>query len=151
MNASNCATFAKERAARPAKSGSVSCGQFERYLGMQIQTVTEEEVILTMPFRADVSQSKGFMHGGAITALAHSSLAVAIKSRLSEDNDIEIITLSIRFHNNTISSGVARAVAKVTDMNERDIRGEAIIYDDHGNKIATFGAAYRKDRAIKRN
>ena len=150
MSGRNCAAFAKEVVAGPVGlSGSVSCAPFERYLGIQIEEATEEEAVLTMPFRANLSQTKGFMHGGAITSLAHSSLAVAIKSRLSEDNDIEIITFSVRFHNNTISGGVARAVARVTDMNERDIRGEAIVYDDHGNKIVTFGAAYRKDRVIK--
>lgn len=127
-------------------SDQVACAPFEEYLGMRIEEAGRERTVLSMDFRTKLAQSKGFMHGGAIASLAHSTLAVAIKTQLTEGNDFEIITFSLRFHG-TLNGGTVKAHARIVDLNERDIIGEVQVFDQRGGKAATFTAAYRKNRA----
>ena len=119
---------------------------FEEYLGLTIEECTRVKTVLAMPFKVKLAQAKGFLHGGAIASLAHSALAVAIKARLPDQNDIEILAMSLRFLN-PVRGGVVRAVATIAEMNDRDIQGEVTVYNDKGEKAATLTAAYRKNRA----
>lgn len=125
-----------------------ACAPFEEYLGMRIVRADAESTEMTLNFNVKHAQAKGLMHGGAIASLAHSTAAVAIKKKLPPGSDIEIITFSIRFHA-PIRGGSIRACGRVTEDNEKDIWGEALVYNGNGDKVATFSAAYRKDRARK--
>jgi uncharacterized protein (TIGR00369 family) len=126
----------------------VACAPFEEYLGMRIEEASRDRTVLSLPFKTKLAQAKGLMHGGAIASLAHTTLAVAIKTQLPEGNDIEIITFSLRFHL-PVRGGVVTACGRVTEMNEKDIWGEVLVYNDKGEKTATFSAAYRKNRVRK--
>ena len=129
----------------PLSAGS-DRAPFEEYLGITIEECTRTSTVLTMPFKVKLAQAKGLMHGGAIGSLAHSALAVAIKAQLPDQNDIEIIAISLRFLN-PVRGGAVRAEAKISEMNERDIQGEVIVFNEKGEKAATLTAAYRKNRA----
>lgn len=126
----------------------IACAPFEEYLGMKIDKSDQSGTDMSMPFNVKLAQSKGLMHGGAIASLAHTTLAVAIKKQLPVGSDIEIITFSLRFHL-PVRGGTVRASGKVIEETERDIRGEVLVYNCHGEKAATFSAAYRKERARK--
>ncbi|HEX5772908.1 MAG TPA: PaaI family thioesterase [Geomobilimonas sp.] len=126
----------------------IACAPFEEYLGMKIDKSDQSGTDMSMPFNVKLAQSKGLMHGGAIASLAHTTLAVAIKKQLPVGSDIEIITFSLRFHL-PVRGGMVRASGKVVEETERDIRGEVLVYNCHGEKAATFSAAYRKERARK--
>ena len=64
----------------------IACAPFEEYLGMRIEDAAAGEAVLSMPFKVKLAQDKGVMHGGAVTALADTAVAMAIKSvaRLTE-------------------------------------------------------------------
>ena len=126
----------------------IECAPFEEYLGMKIEKSDRSGTEMSMPFNVKLAQSKGLMHGGAIASLAHTTLAVAIKKQLPVGNDIEIITFSLRFHL-PVRGGMVRASGRVIEETDRDIRGEVLVYNCHGEKAATFSAAYRKERARK--
>lgn len=126
----------------------IACAPFEEYLGMKIEPSESGCTEFSMPFKVKLAQSKGLVHGGAIAALAHTTLAVAIKKQLSVASDIEILTFSLRFHQ-PIRGGVVRASGKIVEETEKDIRGEVVVYNSRGEKAATYGAVYRKDRARK--
>jgi len=129
-------------------SRDIACAPFEEYLGMKIEESGRDRTVLTMPYTVKLAQAKGLMHGGAIASLAHTTLAVAIKTQLPAGSDIEILTFSLRFHV-PIRSGLVRASGTIVEAGEKDIRGEVLIYTDKGEKAATFSAAYRKERARK--
>lgn len=139
----------KEEAPFPATlTDTIACAPFEEYLGMKIEASAPGSTELSMPFMVKHAQSKGFMHGGAIAALAHTTLAVAIKKQLPAGSDIEIITFSLRVHL-PVRGGTVRAVGKIVEESDKDIRGEVLVYNAKGEKSVTYSAVYRKDRARK--
>ncbi len=124
----------------------IACAPFEEYLGMRIEEAGHGRAVLSMPFRVKLSQGKGLLHGGAVTALADTAVAMAIKSVLPEGTHFVTMELSLKFHA-PIRSGVVRAVASIEERDERTIKGLAEVFDDQGVKAATFNSVFR----VKRN
>lgn len=122
--------------------GWIACAPFEEYLGMKIEEAADGRAILTMPFQVKLAQGKGLMHGGAVTALADTAVAMAIKSLLPEDTHFATIELGLRFHA-PVRGGIVRAVATVAERDERTIKGEAEVFDEDGVKVATFTSVFR--------
>ncbi|WP_243374758.1 PaaI family thioesterase [Geotalea sp. SG265] len=123
----------------------IACAPFEEYLGMTIEEAAEGHAVLTMPFTVKLSQGVGFMHGGAITALADTAVAMAIKSVLPEGSNFVTMDLGLKFHA-PVRSGVVRAVARIIERDERNIKGEAEVFDGEGIKVATFSSVFRVRR-----
>ncbi|HTP64719.1 MAG TPA: PaaI family thioesterase [Geobacteraceae bacterium] len=120
----------------------IACAPFEEYLGMRIEHAGEGRAILTMPFRVKLSQGKGLMHGGAVTALADTAVAMAIKSVLPEDSHFATVALDLKFHA-PVRGGIVRAEARITERDERNIRGEAEVFDEKEVKVATFTSHFK--------
>lgn len=123
----------------------IACAPFEEYLGISIDEAAEGRAVLTMPFNVKLSQGVGFMHGGAITALADTAVAMAIKSVLSEGSNFVTMDLGLKFHA-PVRSGVVKAEARIVERDERNIKGIAEIFDEQGKKVATFTAMFRLRR-----
>ena len=123
----------------------IACAPFEEYLGMHIDASHDGKATLTMPFQVKHAQGKGLMHGGALTALADTAVAMAIKSLLPEDSHFATTNLALQFHA-PVKGGTVRAEALITSRDDREITGEACIYDDNGVKVATFTSTFRVKR-----
>ncbi len=123
----------------------IACAPFEEYLGMRIEEASDGRAVLFMPFLARLAQGKGLMHGGAITALADTAVAMAIKSVLPEDTHFATVELSLKFHA-PVRSGTVRAVARITERDDRTIKGTAEVFDGNGVKTATFQSVFRVKR-----
>lgn len=120
----------------------IACAPFEEYLGMNIEEAEGGRATLTMPFKARLAQGAGFMHGGAITALADTAVAMAIKTVLEEGSNFVTMELSLKFHA-PVRCGMVKAVARVTARDDRNINGEAVIWDENNVKVATFASVFR--------
>jgi uncharacterized protein (TIGR00369 family) len=125
--------------------GWIACAPFEEYLGMRIEEAAEGRAVLTMRFLVKLAQGKGLMHGGAITSLADTAVAMAIKSVLPEGSHFVTTELCLKFHA-PVKSGTVRAVAALTERDERTIKGQAEIFDENGVKTATFQSVFRVKR-----
>jgi acyl-CoA thioesterase len=125
--------------------GWIACAPFEEYLGMRIEEAKGGLAILTMPFKVKLAQGKGLMHGGAVTALADTAVAMAIKSLLPEDSHFATVALDLKFHA-PVRGGTVRAEARVTERDERNIRGAAEVFDEYGVKVATFTSHFKVKR-----
>lgn len=68
-------------------------------LGVSIAEVAPGRVTLRLPFRADLTQQHGFLHAGAIAALADSACGYAALSLMPRDAAV----LSIEFKINMLS------------------------------------------------
>ena len=123
----------------------IACAPFEEYLGMRIDEAEGGRAVLTMPFKVRLAQGKGLMHGGAVTALADTAVAMAIKSILPDDTHFATTDLALKFHA-PVRGGTVRAEARIIAKDDRLITGEAVVYDDQGNKVATFTSAFRVKR-----
>ena len=125
--------------------GWIACAPFEEYLGMRIEEAAVGRAVLTMPFKVKLAQGKGLLHGGAVTALADTAVAMAIKSLLPEGSHFATVELGLSFHA-PVRGGVVRAIARVTERDERTIRGEAEVFDEKGTKVATFHSLFKVKR-----
>ncbi|HEY6008741.1 MAG TPA: PaaI family thioesterase [Geobacteraceae bacterium] len=123
----------------------IAAAPFEDYLEMRIEEAADGRAILTMPFKVKHAQGKGLMHGGAITSLADTAVAMAIKSLLPEGSHFATVELGLSFHA-PVRGGAVRAVARVTERDERTIRGEAEVFDAQGTKVATFHSLFKVKR-----
>lgn len=123
----------------------IACAPFEEYLGMAIEEAAAGRSVLSMPFTVKLAQGKGLMHGGAVTALADTAVAMAIKSMLPEDTHFVTTDLSLKFLA-PVRYGTVRAVARAVVLDERNIKGEAEVFDETGRKVATFTSLFRVKR-----
>jgi len=123
----------------------IACAPVEEYLGMRIEEAKDGRACLSMQFKVKLAQGKGLMHGGAVTALADTAVAMAIKSLLPEDSHFATVEMALKFHA-PVRGGSVRAVARVTERDERNIRGEAEIFDENGVKVATFTSHFKVKR-----
>lgn len=123
----------------------IACAPFEEYLGMSIDEAAHGRAVLTMPFTVKLSQGVGFMHGGAITALADTAVAMAIKSMLPEGSNFVTMDLGLKFHA-PVRTGTVRAEARIMERDERNIKGIADVFDEQGIKVATFTSVFRLRR-----
>lgn len=120
----------------------IACAPFEEYLGMRIEQAAAGQAVLSMPFKVKLAQGKGFMHGGAVTALADTAVAIAIKSVLPEGTNFVTVDLGLKFHA-PVTGGTVKAVAWIVERDDRNIKGEAEVFDESGVKVATFTSVFR--------
>ncbi|WP_224982579.1 PaaI family thioesterase [Geomonas agri] len=121
-------------------SGWIACAPFEEYLGMRIEEAGDGRAVLSMPFKLKLAQGVGLMHGGAITSLADTAVAMAIKSILPEGSDFVTVDLHLKFFA-AVREGSVRAVARATPQDERKIVGVAEIFNGD-TKVAEFNAFF---------
>lgn len=122
--------------------GWVACAPYEEYLEMVIEEARNGRAVLAMPFRVKHAQGKGLMHGGAVTSLADTAVAMAIKSLLPEGTNFVTTELSLKFHA-AVYGGAVKAVASAEQLDERNFKGTAEVFDVHGVKVATFSSLFR--------
>ena len=123
----------------------IACSPFEEYLDIRIEEANAGRAVLTMPFKVKLAQGMGLMHGGAVTALADTAVATAIKSLLPEGINFVTTTFSLKFHA-PIAGGRVKAIAEATREDERTIKGFAEVFDEKGVKAATFQSVFRAKR-----
>jgi uncharacterized protein (TIGR00369 family) len=120
----------------------IACAPFEEYLGMAIESAAGGKAALSMTFRVKHAQGKGLMHGGAVTALADTAVAMAVKSLLPEGTHFVTTEFCLKFHA-PLYGGVVRAEAETAWQDERNLDGIAVVYAEDGTKAATFTAKFR--------
>jgi acyl-CoA thioesterase len=146
MNESNYSLPVVKDAPLPFRMPAwIALAPFETYLGMNIDEAANGRAVLSMPFRVAHCQGAGLMHGGAMTSLADTALAIAIKTLLPEGTHFATIELSMQFKN-PVRWGTIRGIAEVTDRAERDITGTVAIVDEDGITAAIFQARFRVKR-----
>lgn len=123
----------------------IATAPFEEYLDMAIEEAENGRSLLTMPFRVKHCQGKGLMHGGAITALADTAVAMAIKSMLPEGSHFVTMEMKLKFHA-PINGGTVKALAVAEFHDDRTIYGTAEVFDWNGVKSATFTSVFRVKR-----
>jgi len=125
--------------------GWVSTAPFEDLLQMHIESAYKGKAVLRMPFTVKHAMGAGLMHGGALTSLADTAVAMAIKSLLAPGTHFATIDLQGRFLA-PVSAGEVRAEAFVSGPKGRDFTGEATLYDEDGREVYHFTSRFRVAR-----
>lgn len=125
--------------------GWLDTAPFEVLLGMRIEELGDGRAVLSMPFTVQLSQGGGVLHGGALTALADTAVALAVKTRLPDGTRFGTRELSMRFLAPVREGGVT-AVAAVERVEGRSFFAGAELLDAGGELVARFSAEFRVAR-----
>jgi uncharacterized protein (TIGR00369 family) len=120
----------------------VDTAPFEELLNMKIQEAKEGQAFLTMPFTVKLSQGGGLLHGGALTALADTAVAMAMKSLLPEGTAFATTELTMKFLA-PVMKGEVKANAHVEGPKGRTLLGHATVFDAEDRPVAEFQATFR--------
>ena len=114
---------------------------FAKLLGIEVDSVEPGHAVLSMKLRDDLMRNSGIAHGGAIATLIDSAMAIAIMALLEENERTVTVDLTIHYLR-PISSGTARASARVVRFGRRVITVSAELFDDAGKLAATAISTY---------
>lgn len=125
-----------------ALNGWIDTAPFEDLCGITIERAEGGRAVLTMPFAVRLAQGGGVAHGGALTTLADTAVAMAIKSLLPEGTVFATTELTTRFLA-PVRRGRMRAEASVSGPQGRTLHGEASIFDEEGREVVRFTCIFR--------
>lgn len=125
--------------------GWIDTAPFEEFIGLRIAEARDGRALLTLPFTVKLAQGGGLMHGGALTSLADTAVAMAIKSLLPPGTQFATTELSMKFLA-PVREGMVTARAEVQGPQGRTFFGEAVLTDDQGREVARFQSVFRVAR-----
>ena len=123
----------------------IDTAPFEDLVGITIESAAAGKAVLTFPYTLKLSQGGGVLHGGALTTLADTAVAMAIKSLLPAGTVFATTDLAMRFLA-PVEQGLVRAEAEVSGPEGRTFTGQAELYDESGERVAVFTSTFRVAR-----
>ncbi|OEU53986.1 MAG: hypothetical protein BA862_11625 [Desulfobulbaceae bacterium S3730MH12] len=126
----------------------LSCAPFESLLQMEIKSAANGHAVLSMPFLHQFSQGAGLLHGGALTSLADTAVAIACKSMLAPGTHFATLSLESTFLA-PVQEGIVTAHAVVTksETDRRTLHGQATVKDQNGKEVMRFTSLFRIARS----
>jgi len=70
---------------------------FPNLLGIRVEELRRDYARLSMPWRPDLNQPQGLMHGGAIATLIDTAVVPAIGTAYDDDRPFSTIEMSVRY------------------------------------------------------
>ena len=119
--------------------GWLSCAPFEDLLHLKIEKAAGVQAVLSMPFLYQFSQGAGFLHGGALTSLADTAVAIACKSLLPVGTHFATLSLESTFLT-PVQEGIVTAYAVISkSKNDKYLlHGGATVKNQNGRDIMRF-------------
>jgi len=125
--------------------GWIATAPFEDLVGISIESAAAGRAVLTFPFTLKLAQGGGVLHGGALTTLADTAVAMAIKSLLPEGTVFATTELGMQFLA-PVRQGVVKAIAEVGAPAGRTFLGRAELFDSNEVLVARFSSTFRVAR-----
>ena len=107
---------------------------FPALLGIEIEKLESGSASLTLKCREELTQGMGYLHGGVLTALCDTSVAVALFTLVEEEDKILTIELKVNFL--APANGHIRSQAKIIHKGRRTAVGEVEVTDKSGVLLA---------------
>jgi uncharacterized protein (TIGR00369 family) len=123
----------------------IDTAPFEDYVGLTLESVGGGAARLSVPFRLCLANGGGVLHGGVLTTLADTAVAMAIKSLLPEGTIFATTELQTSFLA-PVTAGTVTATARVSGPEGRTFHGDAELYDGAGTLVARFRSVFRVAR-----
>ena len=112
-----------------------------KFLGLSIELISKEKVIMRLPFRHDFIQGAGMIAGGMMAALADESMAHVVLVNLNVGENTATIEMNIRYLKAT-AKGEIIAEAVLIKKGKRVVTVQADILDDKHQLLAQAGASF---------
>ncbi len=98
--------------------------KFATLLDLRFETIGEGTAVLRLPFRDEVTNGFGAIHGGAIVSLCDSAFYVALASLYGPEQDTVTASLSCNFLRPALPPNDLVASASVLKAGRRIVYGE---------------------------
>ncbi len=108
-------------------------GNFVLLLDLQLESVERGKAVMRMPFRPEITNSTGAVHGGAIVSLCDTVFYVALASIFGREQDTTTVALQCNFLAPAKPPHDLIAEARVLKAGRRVVYGE--VYVRSGEKI----------------
>jgi len=113
----------------------VESDPFFRLLGVRLEDVRQDNATLALPFRHDLVQPTGILHGGLHGILIDSAIAQALLTTIRPAFSVVTVHLDTKYFA-PVTGGQVFAEAKVVRKGKRLAHGEAAVRDDAGTLVA---------------
>ena len=119
---------------------------FPNLLGIQVEELRRDYARLRMPWRSDLNQSQGLMHGGAIATLIDTAVVPAIGTAYADPRPFSTIEMSVRYiqpvrQEDLVAEGWVRRRGKRVVFCEVEVRTAAGVTVATGDLIYVVGSA----------
>jgi uncharacterized protein (TIGR00369 family) len=114
-------------------------GNFVALLDLQLVSMDHGKAVMRMPFRQEITNGTGAVHGGAIVSLCDTVFYVALASIYGREQQTTTVSLQCNFLSPALPPNDLIAEAEVLKSGRRVVYGE--VYVRSGEKIvahATF-------------
>ncbi len=118
---------------------------FYGFLGAELERLQDGECVLVLAPRAELGNSKGDLHGGAIASLLDIVLSQAVRSAYTERINVSTISMTVNFLAPT--TGWARATGKVLRAGASIAYAEGEVVNEKGELVSRISGTYRIIRA----
>ena len=123
---------------------------FPNLLGIQVEELRRDYARLRMPWRPDLNQPQGLMHGGAIATLIDTAVVPAIGTAYDDDRPFSTIEMSVRYvqpvrQEDLVAEGWVSRRGKRVVFCEVEVRTATAVKVATGNLIYIVGSASTTD------
>lgn len=125
--------------------GWIDSSPFEKLLGLRVERADAGQALLTMPFTVKLANGGGVMHGGAMTTLADTAVAMAIKSLLPPGTTFATTELTTQFVA-PVLAGLVTAHAEVSGPDGRIFHGKCVLRGERDEVYANFTSVFKVAR-----
>ena len=126
---------------------------FGRYIGVEVLEAGDGFARVKLPYRSELANPAGKLHGGAIATASDTAMAVAVGSVLGElggPGRHSTVKLEIKYKA-SVTDGEIIVEAKVTRRKPRVFLGEAVAKDSNGQVVAIAKATFMVGDQVPQN
>ena len=114
---------------------------FYKLIGMTVEEAGPGYSRFRLPFRHELTQPMGVMHGGALAAVADSAVAIALWGLVGMDKVFTTIEMKINFIA-PVGSGEVIAEGKIIHCGRKTAVGDVTLKDQDGRLVGKCVATY---------
>ena len=110
------------------------------WLGASLEEIALDRAVLRLPYREEITNGSGTVHGGVLATLADTAIAFALSTNF--DGKMGFATSDLTIHFLRRARGDVFARARIVKKGERVNVGEVEIVDDRGVEVARVLAGF---------
>ena len=110
------------------------------WLGASLEEISLDRAVLKLPYREEISNGSGTVHGGILATLADTAIAFALSTNF--DGKMGFATSDLTIHFLRRARGDVFARARIVKKGARVNVGEVEIVDDRGVEVARVLAGF---------
>lgn len=112
-------------------------------LGIELESIKEDEVVMSLEMRDELRQPYGLLHGGATASLIDATTALAVINRVGAEEAATTIDLTVQFLR-PHTTGKIICTAKIVRAGKRIFFLSAEVVNEQRNLVATAVSTYTK-------